>query len=535
LGNSVPVTEFQEENMDELTRRDFLAAGAAAAAAGAMLGAACSSLKQEQGMPPVNGWQYASATEAANAIQTKQVSSAELTKLMLDRIQKLNPRINAIVTLTADAAMERAKEADAALAKGQIWGPLHGVPCTIKDTFETAGVRTTAGAPFLKDYVPKQDAVAVARMRAAGIVMLGKTNTPTMAADWQSYNDLFPTTNNPWDLGRTPGGSTGGGAAATAAGLGYLALGSDIGGSIRIPAHFCGLFGHKPTFDVVPLRGHIPPPPGATTAPADLAVAGPLARSAADLLVALRVLGGPEPENAVAYRWTLPPARKKSIREYRIRYVLEHRMCTVTAEVKKRLQAAVDALRKTGASLEEGFPAGIDVADQYVTYLRLLAQIMMEGLPEEELKRIRASNPAPDDLTGTAWKEALSLTHAKWIEADAHRYAARAAWGHYFKDHDAFLMPVDFVPAFPHDHSPDRERRVLQTPEGPRRYDDQLFWASFAIMTGLPATVAPVGLTKDGLPVGVQILGPWLEDATPIFVAQALEEEFGFHVPKGFE
>ena len=199
---------------------------------------------------------------------------------MLDRIEKLNPWINAIVTLTADAAMQRAKEADAALAKGEVWGPLHGVPCTIKDTFETVGVRTTAGAPFLKDYVPKQDAVAVARMRAAGMVLLGKTNTPLMAMDWQSYNDLFPTTNNPWDPGRTPGGSTGGGAAATAAGLGYLTPGSDIGGSIRIPAHFCGLFGHKPTYDVVPLRGHIPPLPGAMSALADLAVAGPLARSA---------------------------------------------------------------------------------------------------------------------------------------------------------------------------------------------------------------------------------------------------------------
>ena len=521
--------------MDKLTRRDFLAAGAVVAAAGVAFETACTALKQEQKISPVHGWQYASATEAANAIQTRQVSSVELTKLMLDRIQKLNPRINAIVTITADAAMQRAKEADEALAKGEVWGPLHGVPCTIKDTFETAGVRTTAGAPFLKDYVPKQDAVAVARMRAAGMVMLGKTNTPLMAMDWQSYNDLFPTTNNPWDPGRTPGGSTGGGAAATAAGLGFLTLGSDIGGSIRVPAHFCGLFGHKPTFDVVPLRGHIPPPPGVTSALADLAVAGPLARSAADLLLALKVLGGPEPANAVAYKWMLPPARKKSIREYKIQYVLEHPLCRVTAEVKKRLQAAVETLRKAGASIGEGFPAGIDVADQYVTYLRLLAQIAIEGLPADELKRIRASNPVADDLTGTAWKQALDLTHAKWAEANARRYAARAAWGEYFKDHDAFLMPVDFVPAFPHDHSPERERRVLQTSEGPRRYDDQLFWSSFAIMTGLPATVAPVGFTREGLPVGVQVIGPWLEDATPIFVAQALEEEFGFQVPKGFE
>jgi amidase len=519
-----------EGNMDKLTRGELLAA-----AAGAASEKAHAAFSQKQGNPPLRGWQYASAAFVAKAIQAKQVSSVELTKLMLDRIQKLNPKINAIVTITADAAMQRAKEADAALAKGERWGLLHGVPCTIKDTFETVGVLTTAGAPFLKDYVPKQDAVAVARMRAAGMVMIGKTNIPLMAGDWQSYNDLFPTSNNPWDLSRTPGGSTGGGAAATAAGLGYLTLGSDIGGSIRVPSHFCGLFGHKPTVDVVPLRGHIPPPPGATGVPSYFAVAGPLARSAADLLLALKVLGGPAPEDAVAYKWVLPPARKKSIREYKIRYVLDHPMCPVTAEVKKRLQAAVDTLRNAGASIEEGFPAGIDVADQYMSYLRLLASVMLDGSSEKDLERLRNSNPADDNLFWRAFKEAADGSQSKWAEANAYRYAARAAWGDYFHDYEAFLMPVDFIPAFPHDHSPDQNARVLQTPEGPRRYTDQIFWPSFAIMTGLPATAAPVGLTKDGLPVGVQILGPWLEDATPIFVAQTLEEEFGFQVPKGFE
>jgi amidase len=521
--------------MDNLTRRGFLSAGVAAAAVGTLLQEACTNPNQKVGNPPVRGWQYASATVAANAIKTKQVSSVELTKLMLDRIGKLNPKINAIVTITADDAMQRAREADAALAKGQIWGPLHGVPCTIKDTFETAGVLTTAGAPFLKNYVPKQDAVAVARMRAAGMVMLGKTNVPLMASDWQSYNDLFPTSNNPWDLGRTPGGSTGGGAAATAAGLGYLTLGSDIGGSIRVPSHFCGLFGHKPTVDVIPSHGHIPPPPGSTNVPSYLAVAGPLARSAADLLLALKVLGGPAEEDAVAYKWTLPPARKKSIREYKIRYVLEHPMCPVTEEVKKRLQSGVDALRKAGARIEEGFPSGIDVADQYMSYLRLLAPVILEGSAEEERQRLRKSNPPDNNLFWKAFKEAVDGSPSKWAEANEHRYAARAEWGKYFHDYDAFLMPVDFVPAFPHDHSPDQNARVLQTTEGPRRYTDQIFWPSFAVMTGLPATAAPVGLTKDGLPVGLQILGPWLEDATPIFVAQTLEEEFGFQVPKGFE
>jgi amidase len=521
--------------MRQWTRRDFLVTGAATAAAGAAARAAHPSAAQKQPVLPLHGWQYAPATTAARAIQTKQVSSVELTKLMLDRIQRLDPKIHAIVTVTADEALRRAREADAALAQGRIWGPLHGVPCTIKDTLETAGVRTTAGAPFLKDYVPKQDAVVVARMRAAGMVMLGKTNTPLMAGDWQSYNDLFPTTNNPWDLARTPGGSTGGGAAATAAGLGYLTLGSDIGGSIRVPAHFCGLFGHKPTVNVVPLGGHIPPPPGFVGPEMNLPVVGPLARSAADLLLAMSVLGGPTTEDAVAYRWTLPPARRKSARDLRLRYVLEHPMCPVTASVKLRLQAAVDALRGMGATVEEGFPTGIDVSGQYKTYLELLWVAMLPMYSEAEAQKLRDSRPAADDLVGIINKAALTMTHAQWAEAEGRRHAARAAWQAYFRDHDAFLMPVDFVPAFAHDHDPDQSARVLKTPEGPRRYRDQLFWASFAIMTGLPATVAPAGLTAEGLPVGVQILGPWLEDATPIFVAEALEREFGFRVPKGFE
>ncbi len=514
--------------MDRWARRELPVTGTVMASAGAAKGTAHSAFTDRQGNPPKYGWQYASATNAAKAIQAKHVSSVELTKLVLDRIQKFNPKINAIVTITGDAAMERAKEADEALARGQIWGPLHGVPCTIKDTFETAGIRTTAGAPFFENNISTQDAVSVSRMRAAGMVMIGKTNTPFMAGDWQSYNDLFPASNNPWDLNRTPGGSTGGGAAATAAGLGYLALGSDIGGSIRIPSHFCGLFGHKPTFGVVPLRGHIP-------SFNDLAVAGPLARSADDLLLALKVLGGPGTEDAVAYKWMLPPARKKSIREYKIRYVLEHPMCPATAEVKKRLQAAVDALHEGGAKIEEGFPAKIEVADQYRTYLQLLAPVVLEGSPETDLERLRNSNPSADNLVIGTFKEAVDATHAEWMEANTRRYEARAAWAEYFSNYDAFLMPVVFIPAFPHDHSPIMSQRVLQTPEGPRRYMDQLFWSSFAIMAGLPATVAPVGSTKDGLPVGIQILGPWLEDATSIFVAKTLEEEFGFQVPKGFE
>jgi len=336
------------------------------------------------------GLEFATALEAAQAIRKREVSSLELTKYILARIEKHNPGINAIVTLTADQALSRAKAADEALARGEWWGPFHGVPSTIKDTFETEGIRTTAGAPFLSKHVPAQDAVIVKRLKAAGVVILGKTNVPLMASDWQSYNEIFGTTNNPWDLERTPGGSTGGGAAALAAGLSYLSVGSDIGGSIRIPAHFCGVYGHKPTLNLVPLRGHIPPPPGGPPPPPlDLPVAGPLARSAADLKTALEVLGGPDEDQAIGYRWSMPPARRTRLRDYRLGYVLDDPLCQVLPEVKEVLSETVDALKKAGVQMEEGWPEGVNPGKQLQTYLYLLFAILRPEMSDQELESAR--------------------------------------------------------------------------------------------------------------------------------------------------
>ncbi|MFW9812521.1 MAG: amidase family protein, partial [Candidatus Thorarchaeota archaeon] len=204
---------------------------------------------------------FSSAIEVARAIQRGEVSSLELTNRILERIEIYNPSLNAVITLIRDDALDRARAADEALAKGELWGPLHGVPCSVKDTLEMANVLTTAGSPKLATHIPKRDAEVVKRIREAGAVIIGHTNVPPMAGDWQSYNEIFGTTNNPWDHKLTPGGSTGGGAAALAAGLSYLSIGSDWGGSIRIPAHFCGVYGHKPSLNVVPMHGHIPPPP----------------------------------------------------------------------------------------------------------------------------------------------------------------------------------------------------------------------------------------------------------------------------------
>jgi amidase len=509
-------------------RRAFLVGGVAAAIG--------SLLPRGIGAAPGGGLlPFGSAVEAAAALRRREVSSVELLDAILGRIERHNPALNAIVTLTADSARARAVEADRALARGEVWGPLHGVPMTIKDTFETAGVRTTAGATFLSKHVPERDAVVVDRVRRAGAVLLGKTNVPPLAADWQSYNDIFGRTNNPWNLEHTPGGSSGGCAAALAAGLSFLSVGSDIGGSIRIPAAFCGLYGHKPSINLVPLAGHIPPPPGTPPGPPpDLPVAGPLARSAADLRLLLEVLAGPSGDEAKAYRWTLPAPRRASLAEYRVRYVVDDAICPVTGEVRRLLENAVAALRDGGAKVEEGWPKGVDAASQLETYLYLLWQVFVPGSSAEEKRAMREAAGKGDPVA----RLQVATLDDSYQAAQAwriRREAARAVWREFFSSFDAFLSPVTFVPAVRHDPSEPQERRRVSTPEGERNYMDLVRWIGIATMTGCPATAAPVGTTAAGLPVGIQIMGPLLEDATPIDLAGKLAAVLGgFRPPPGF-
>ncbi|MGD2201485.1 MAG: amidase, partial [Candidatus Bathyarchaeota archaeon] len=456
---------------------------------------------------------FSSATQVAAAIRGGGITSLRLTECILERIDRLNPALNAIVTLTRDKALATAKEADKALSRGVLWGPLHGVPLTIKDCFEVAGVRTTAGSPSLSNHMPDGDAASVARLRDAGAVLLGKTNVPIMAGDWQTYNKVFGTTSNPWDLERTPGGSTGGGAAALAAGYTYLSLGSDIGGSIRVPSHFCGLYGHKTTLNVIPYRGHIPK---SVYHPPLLTVAGTLARRPDDLKLALEVLGGPDDEEAKAYSWTLPPARGGELSDYRLGYVVDHSACPLTAEVADLVQGAVEKLEDNVATIEEGWPEGVDPVKQWTTYRFLLGSVYASFLKDDGLeeKRLEAEeqNGGYEAIVAKAW----TAPHKHFQFAHAERMHAMAAWRGFFEDHDAMVMPVAFTPAFPHDHSQPFWSRRIPTPSGPRAYEDLYFWVSFATLSGLPATVAPIGRTPTGLPVGIQIIGPYMEDATPI-------------------
>jgi len=510
----------------DLTRRGFLA--------GSLTVTATALAPLRAARAAAGDLDFASALDAARAIRSGQVSSVELTTRMLDRIQQHNGKLNAVVALAPDA-VDRARAADEARARGDWGGPFHGVPCTIKDTFEVAGVTTTAGSPALRNHMPARDAAVVARLRASGMVVLGKTNVPLFASDWQSYNAVYGQTNNPWDVTRTPGGSTGGGAAALAAGLTYLEPGSDLAGSIRIPAHFCGVYGHKPTLGVVPHRGHIPPPPGLIGPPSILPVVGPLGRSAADLLAALEVLGGPDDEDARAYRWSPPPARGARLSEYRIGFVLDDPACPLSSDVREVMVRALDGLRAAGVKLEEGWPAGVKPADQYETYLTLLYSVYAITMRDEQLEGLRQRAANQDGSHEARMAQAFTAPHRHYAIANGRRMGMRAVWQSYFQTHDAFVLPTAFVAAFPHDHSADVFGRRLATPEGPRTYLDLTFWISFATLTGLPATTAPIGLTRGNLPVGIQIVGPYLEDATPIDVAGRLADVLGgFRPPPGF-
>lgn len=394
-------------------------------------------------------------------------------------------------------------------------------------------MRTTAGAQLWSEHVPTRDALVIERMRAAGAIILGKTNTPAFCADSQSYNPIFGTTHNPWDLTRTPGGSSGGSAAALSAGMTPLELGSDIAGSIRTPASFCGVFGHKPSFDLVPVRGHMPGPPGSLSH-TDLGVMGPLARSVDDLTLLLDVIAGPTPERAKAYRLHLPAARSSSLRGYRAAVWFEDEQCTPDASVLACLRGACETLQRAGVHVEQAKP-NFELRDAYKVYRALLDPIMSAGFSAKvvEMLESQAAREGATDPLATFARNAL-VRHRElivWLEL---RERLRAQWASFFADYDVLLCPSSVTAAFPHDHSQPQPARTLQVDGQARPYDQLFFWPSFAACAHLPATVAPVGLAA-GLPVGIQIIGPYLEDRTCLdFAGRASELWGGFKPPPGY-
>jgi amidase len=479
-------------------------------------------------------WDFKTGVELAAALTAKRVSAVELTQQAIARIETEDASINAICVRDFDSALNAARAADAALQRGER-RPLLGIPMTIKESFDIVGLPTTWGMPGFKDFRPLQDAVAVARVKAAGAVLLGKTNVPFALADWQSYNDLYGTTNNPWDLGRTPGGSSGGSAAALAAGFAPLSLGSDIGGSLRAPAHYCGIYAHKPTFALLPSRGHAPPSSPPLPLERDLAVIGPMARGAADLALMLDVLADPDEQTlGVAYRLALPAARHRELKGFRVLVLDEHPLLPTAASVSTAVNALSDRLAKAGASVARDSPLLPDLADSARLYMRLLLAFLAAFWPPESYTRMQ-SEAAALPGTGTSLHAERTrgavLSHRDWVLADGARARLCRQWRQFFGTFDVVVCPVMPTPAYPHDHSPDqRERRILVDGK-PYPYMDQLVWPGVATAPGLPATAVPIDRSEDGLPIGIQIVGPAFEDRTPIRFAELLEREFGGFVP----
>lgn len=478
-------------------------------------------------------WTFATAVDTAKALADRTISSVELTQHAIDRIERHDSKINAVCVRDFERALNAARAADAALARGER-RPLLGLPLTVKESYNIAGLPTTWGFPQHKDFIAREDALTVTRVKDAGGIVLGKTNVPLGLGDWQSYNDIYGTTNNPYDLGRTPGGSSGGSAAALAAGYGSLSLGSDIGGSLRVPAFHCGVTAHKPTYGLVATRGHTPPPFDPIPAEADLAVVGPMARSAADLALLLDVIGGADPlEGGKAWRLELVPSRHTRLQDFRVLVIASDPLLLTDRAVRGAIERLADNLAKAGASVTRESKLLPDFAASSRLYMRMLLGFLGAMMPPEvHAGATQAAAHLPKEATSLAAERlrGIALSHRDWVQANAARARLRAQWRKLFESFDAVICPIMPTPAYPHDHSPDQEQRRISIDGVEHVYADQLAWPGIATLPGLPATAIPLGLAG-GLPVGVQIVGPWLEDRTPLKLAELIEREFGGFVP----
>lgn len=512
------------------TRREFLATSVAAVAAASLPEAVPASAVPARNprLETDADVAFATAEELAARIRARRLSSLELVELYLARIERLNPQINAICTLAADAARARARQADSATARGESWGLLHGVPVVIKDTFEAAGLRTTAGFPPLAGYVPQRDAVTVARLREAGAVILGKTNVPTLAMDWQTHNPIFGVTNNPWDPARTPGGSTGGGAAAVAAAMAPLELGSDIGGSIRVPAHFCGICGLKPTEGRISGHGHIPEVPGFPPAIRHMGCFGPLARSVADLELAFGVLAGDgtDWEGAPV---PVAPAPRRTLASLRVEWSDDFGGVPVTAATREALAKLAAELDRRGARVRRGDTAAYDFPMVWETWAELVMMEIAAAVPDEvvahfgaQLEQAAAAGLGEVPVV-RAWRRVLSapFTMRRYAEVLARRDRIVAAADEIFAACDAVLCPVSATPAIPHVAGPpmvDVDGTAVS------------YWMAVGAyaapfnLTGNPVVVVPMGMSPEGLPIGVQMVGRRWRDMELLAVARAISE-----------
>jgi len=447
----------------------------------------------------LNDYPTATAHGLVDALAARQVSAVELFDAAVQRIEALDGPINAVVVRDFDRARDAAKAADQALARGER-APLLGLPMTVKEAHNVEGLPTTWGSEAFKDWIAPADSVGVARLKAAGAVILGKTNVPPFLADWQSNNPVYGRTVNPHDPTRSPGGSSGGSAAALAAGMVPLEFGSDIGGSIRVPAAFCGVCGHKPSYNLVPVRGHAPP--GLDNLPPVLAVIGPMARSVADLELAMEVLAGPDEGEAVGYGLALPAPRHAWLADYRVLVIDSHPSAATAGEVRSAMDAAARRIEAAGAKVERRSDLLPDLAAAHGLYRSMLLTAMARGGP-----------PPPD----------LPSAHG-WMDLQDAQLAVRRRWARLFETFDVVLAPTFGTVAFEHNTAPMPERTLtidgVATP-----YFDQLAWPGVATFPNLPATAVPIGHGEGGLPIGAQVIGPYLEDRTALAFARLFADQ----------
>lgn len=474
---------------------------------------------------------FRSATELARLLRAGRITASELLEDCLGQYKAHNKALNAVVVTDIPRAKRAAAAADRRLKAGKPIGPFDGVPMTAKESFDMKGLPSTWGDPRFRDNIADADAVAVTRLTEAGAIIYGKTNVPLMLADWQSYNAIYGTTNNPWDVTRAPGGSSGGSAVALATGMSAIEIGSDIGASIRNPAHYCGVYGHKPTWGVVPYQGHLLP---GIVQPGDITVAGPLARSARDLAAMMKVIAGPVGPEARGYKLMLPPARQKSLKEFRVAVMMTDEQSEVDLAVQDLLGKLTQFLGKRVKRLSTTARPAFSTKEAMDVYIALLRSATSRRQTDAEFAansaKVAASDPR-DDSYLTRMLRAYVLPHRDWLKYNERRHQMRLIWDQFFDDWDVMICPAAASAAFPHDHVGERHERKI-TVNGKRvPTTDQLFWAGYSGCFLLPSTVAPMGLTPEGLPAGVQIITRQYGDYTSIRFAELLEKAYGGFVP----
>ncbi len=489
---------------------------------------------------PDSEWDFGSIGELATALWDRKICATELLEHTIARIEALDQHFNAVIVRDFDRARDAAKAADAALARG-VSKPLLGIPITVKEAFNVSGLPTTWGYPQFRDFVPEKDALIVSRLKEAGAVVVGKTNVPLGLGDFQSYNEIYGTTNNPWDVGRSPGGSSGGSAAALAAGFGPLSVGSDIGGSLRVPAHFCGIYAHKPTFDLVPLRGYNAPSSRPLPGGGDLGVAGPMARCAWDLLLALCVIAGPDEEReGVGYQLAWCPSRHDNLSKFRVLVIDSHPLVPTSDVVRAAIARLAERIARSGARVAHSSALLPDPAESAGLYMMLLAAAKSATLPLDRYGRVErqatSMTSAEHNLQAERTRGTI-MSHRDWLMYDAKRRGLQQRWRSLFREWDVVVYPSAAIAAFAHDHSEPIEARHLDVDGRAYPFLDVCFtWADPASTCGLPATAVPIDHSPEGLPIGVQIIGPYLEDVTTITFAGLLEREFGGFVrPPGVQ